>query len=42
LLARPVVSSVIAGATSADQVRANAKAGEWQLSAEDLEELARL
>jgi len=29
LLARPVVSSVIAGATKPDQVRANAAAGRW-------------
>jgi aryl-alcohol dehydrogenase-like predicted oxidoreductase len=36
LAARPAVSSVIAGATSADQVRANAAAGAWQLSAEDV------
>lgn len=39
LLARPVVSSVIAGATSAAQVEANAKAGGWVLSAEELSEL---
>ena len=36
LAARPTVSSVIAGATSADQVRANAAAGEWVPTAEDL------
>jgi aryl-alcohol dehydrogenase-like predicted oxidoreductase len=30
------VASVIAGATSAEQVRANARAGEWQLSEDDL------
>jgi len=39
LLARPAVSSVIAGATSAEQVRANAAAAEWDLSPEDLAEL---
>jgi aryl-alcohol dehydrogenase-like predicted oxidoreductase len=36
LAARPAVASVIAGATSAEQVRANAAAGAWQLGAEDL------
>ena len=41
LLARPAVSSVIAGATSPDQVRANVKAAEWQLSSEDVEALVR-
>jgi aryl-alcohol dehydrogenase-like predicted oxidoreductase len=36
LAAQPAVTSVIAGATTADQVRANAAAGTWQPSAEDL------
>ncbi|KUP97458.1 aldo/keto reductase [Thermobifida cellulosilytica TB100] len=36
LLARPVVGSVIAGATSAEQVRANAAAARWEPAAEDL------
>ena len=36
LAARPAVTSVIAGATSAEQVQANAAAGAWQLSAEDV------
>jgi aryl-alcohol dehydrogenase-like predicted oxidoreductase len=36
LLAEPAVGSVIAGATKPQQVRANAAAGEWQPSAEDL------
>lgn len=36
LLAQPAVASVIAGATSPDQVFANARAGEWKLSAEDV------
>jgi aryl-alcohol dehydrogenase-like predicted oxidoreductase len=36
LLARDVVSSVIAGATRPDQVRANAAAGRWSPSDEDL------
>lgn len=42
LLASPVVSSVIAGATSPAQVEANAAAGEWSLSAQDRQELASL
>jgi aryl-alcohol dehydrogenase-like predicted oxidoreductase len=32
LLARPAVASVIAGATSREQIRANARAGRWTLS----------
>ena len=36
LAARPAVTSVIAGATSAEQVQANAAAGAWQLTAEDV------
>lgn|SRR5512141_778169 len=39
LLTRPMVASVIAGATSADQVRANANAGTWHLSDLDLEKI---
>jgi aryl-alcohol dehydrogenase-like predicted oxidoreductase len=35
LAARPAVTSVIAGATSAEQVQANAAAGAWQLTVED-------
>ena len=34
------VASVIAGATSAEQARANAAAGNWQLDAAELDELA--
>jgi len=37
LLARPVVSSVIAGATKPEQVAANASAAGWTLGAGDLE-----
>ena len=33
LVAQPVVGSVIAGATSAEQVRANAAAGAWHADA---------
>ncbi|HMK98747.1 MAG TPA: aldo/keto reductase [Acidimicrobiales bacterium] len=39
LLARPCVASVIAGATSPEQVRANAKAADWQLGPEELAEV---
>jgi aryl-alcohol dehydrogenase-like predicted oxidoreductase len=42
LASQPGVASVIAGATSAEQVRANAAAGDWELSADDLDELAGL
>ena len=35
LAARPAVASVIAGATSAEQVRANADAGSWEFTAAD-------
>jgi aryl-alcohol dehydrogenase-like predicted oxidoreductase len=36
LAARPAVGSVIAGATSPDQVRANAAAGDWEPGEDDL------
>jgi len=36
LATRPAVGSVIAGATTPDQIRANAKAGSWQLTADDI------
>jgi aryl-alcohol dehydrogenase-like predicted oxidoreductase len=39
LLHRPTVASVIAGATSPDQVRANVRAASWRLTAEDLAEI---
>ncbi|RNI20873.1 aldo/keto reductase [Flexivirga caeni] len=39
LAAQPAVASVISGATSADQVRANAAAVRWEPSAADLAEL---
>ncbi|HJP77297.1 MAG TPA: aldo/keto reductase [Pseudonocardiaceae bacterium] len=39
LAAQPGCSSVIAGATSGEQVIANAKAGEWEPTAEQLAEL---
>ena len=42
LIARPVVSSVIAGATKPEQVRANAAAARWQPRDEDMAELKEL
>jgi aryl-alcohol dehydrogenase-like predicted oxidoreductase len=36
LASRPGVASVIAGATKPEQVRANAAAGDWQLTAGQL------
>ena len=42
LAAQPAVSSVIAGATKSEQVRANAEAGLWEPSAEDLAALDQL
>jgi aryl-alcohol dehydrogenase-like predicted oxidoreductase len=42
LAALPGCTSVIAGATSAEQVRANAGAGEWQPTAEDLADISKI
>ena len=42
LLAREPVSSVIAGATRPEQVRANVAAGSWMLTPEDLAEVDRI
>jgi aryl-alcohol dehydrogenase-like predicted oxidoreductase len=42
LAARPSVTSVIAGATSPQQVHANVKAGNWKPSAEDLSALEKI
>ncbi|MBF6274505.1 MULTISPECIES: aldo/keto reductase [Nocardia] len=42
LAAQPAVSSVIAGATSPEQVEANVRAGRWQPTAEDLAEIDRI
>jgi aryl-alcohol dehydrogenase-like predicted oxidoreductase len=39
LAAMPAVASVIAGATKPEQVRANASAGEWELSSDELAQL---
>ena len=42
LVSQPGVASVIAGATSADQVRMNAKAAGWNLTPADLQALDRI
>ena len=42
LLHRPGVASVIAGATTSEQVEANVRAAEWAPSAEDTDEIDRL
>jgi aryl-alcohol dehydrogenase-like predicted oxidoreductase len=42
LAAMPTVGSVIAGATSVEQVRSNVEAGTWRPSDEDLVELRRI
>jgi aryl-alcohol dehydrogenase-like predicted oxidoreductase len=42
LASRPRVASVIAGATSPDQIRANAAAANWSLTRADLAEIDRL
>jgi aryl-alcohol dehydrogenase-like predicted oxidoreductase len=42
LLAKPVVSSVIAGATKAEQLEKNVRAADWSLSKEDLAEIDQL
>jgi len=42
LAAQPCVASVIAGATSPDQVAANVAAVDWKLSADELDEIAAL
>src|SRR5206468_530902 len=39
---RPVVASVIAGATTPDQVRANVQAARWRLTDPDLAEIDRI
>jgi len=42
LAAQPAMGSIIAGATSPEQVRANAAAADWKLSGEDLTEVDRI
>ena len=42
LLSRPEVASVIAGATKPEQLEANAKAGEWELSEDEKTKVAEI
>jgi aryl-alcohol dehydrogenase-like predicted oxidoreductase len=42
LASRPAVSTVIAGTTRPEQVAANARAADWKLSPDDLDEVERL
>ena len=42
ILGHPVVSSVIAGATKIDQIVANAKAGDWKLTPDQVAEVTKL
>jgi aryl-alcohol dehydrogenase-like predicted oxidoreductase len=42
LAAQPGCASVIAGATSAEQVRANAEAGQWEPTPDELEEIDKI
>ncbi len=42
LLGHDVVSSVIAGATSPEQIAANAAAGDWQLTSDEVDEVGKL
>lgn len=42
LLAHPVLSSVIAGATKPEQIAANVQAADWELTAEDMAEIGRI
>ena len=42
LASRPLVASIIAGATTPAQLEANARAVEWQLTADDLAEIDRI
>ena len=42
LASLPYISSVIAGATSPDQVSANAAAASWKLSAEEQQQVAEI
>ena len=42
LLAKPVVASVIAGASTPEQVRQNAEAVGWELGADELAEVDRI
>ena len=39
LLAQPMISSVISGATRPEHVQANVAAADWELTSEDLQEI---
>lgn len=42
LLSKPIISSVIAGATKPDQIKANVEARSWRLTKEELQEIDQL
>jgi aryl-alcohol dehydrogenase-like predicted oxidoreductase len=42
VLAREEVASVIAGATSAEQIESNARAATWELTSEELADVDRI
>ena len=42
LAARPMVGSIIAGATKPEQIEANVKAADWALTAEDMSEIDKI
>ena len=42
MVSRPYICSVIAGATTPDQVVANAAAASWQMSAEEQQQVAQI
>jgi aryl-alcohol dehydrogenase-like predicted oxidoreductase len=42
LTSQPVVASVICGATKPEQIEANARAAEWELTAEDFRDVATI
>ena len=42
LLAQPMVSSVISGATKVDHVQANALSADWELTAQEYDQLSEI
>ena len=42
LAAQPAVASIIAGATSPEQVRSNAASVEWKMTAEEVREVGEM
>ena len=42
LLSEPQVCSVISGATNADQISANAKSSDWELTPEEVQEVREI